>query len=195
MNPATPQPWSRQASHPLLDCRIFRVRKDVVINPRTRSVHEMFVLEQPDWVNVIPLTDDHHVVMIQQWRHGTRSVHLETPGGLMDNHGEDPLACARRELREETGFEARELSLLGTAHPNPAIQSNRQHYVLARGCRLVTPPDQDLAEDIQVQLVPLREIPERIRRGSITHGIVIAGLFLLHLHFPELLREPPHPSA
>ena len=58
----------------MLDGRVFKVRKDVTINPRTGVPHDMFVLEQPNWVNVIPLTPDDHVVMIEQWRHGTRTV-------------------------------------------------------------------------------------------------------------------------
>ncbi len=100
-----PQPWQIQSSEILVDCRIFKVRKDVVVSPRTGQPHDMFVLEQPNWVNVIPLTSDEQVVMVEQWRHGTRSVHLETPGGLMDD-GETLEQCAERELLEEARLQS-----------------------------------------------------------------------------------------
>lgn len=175
------KPWQITRSEPLLDCRIFKVRKDVVINPRTGEVHDMFVLEHPNWVNIVPLTPDEQVIMVEQWRHGTRSVHLETPGGLMDAN-ELPEQCARRELLEETGYEAGEIIPLGTVHPNPAFQNNRQHYVLATNCRKVREPDLDHAEDITVRLVPLAEVPRMIGAGEITHGIVIGGFFWLELY-------------
>jgi len=138
----------------------------------------MFVLEQPNWVNVIPLTSDERVIMVEQWRHGTRSVQLETPGGLM-NKGELPEDCGRRELLEETGYEAGRVVRLGTVHPNPAIQNNLQHYVLATDCRKVAEPKLDRAEDITVRLVPLADIPRMIETGQITHGIVIGGFYWL----------------
>ncbi len=157
------------------------MRKDVTVNPRTGQAHEMFVLDQPDWVNVIPLTPDEHVIMVEQWRHGTRSVHLETPGGLADA-GEAPEECARRELLEETGYEAGNLVRLGTVHPNPSIQSNLQHYMLATDCRKVAEPKLDHAEDITVRLVPLADVPRMIETGKITHGIVIGGFYWLNLY-------------
>ena len=175
------RPWQITHSEPVVDCRIFKVRKDVVVNPRTGQPHDMFVAEHPNWVNVIPLTPDERVVMVEQWRHGTRSVHLETPGGLMEN-GEMPEQCARRELLEETGYESGEVLRLGTVHPNPAIQNNLQHYVLATNCRRVAAPALDYAEDIVVRLVPLLEVPDMIRTGKITHGIVIGGFYWLELH-------------
>lgn len=175
------QPWIVRSSEPVTDCRIFKVRKDQVINPRNGSTHDMFVLEQPNWVNIIPLTEDEHVVLVQQWRHGTRSPHLETPGGLMDEC-ETPEACARRELLEETGYVPREVVKLGTVHPNPAIQGNLQHYVLATGCRKVADLKLDHAEDICVRLAPLADIPRMIRDGEITHGIVIGGFYWLDHH-------------
>ncbi len=179
------RPWKVTGSEPVFDGRIFKVRRDVTINPRTGQAHEMFVLDQPDWVNVIPLTPDEHVVMVEQWRHGSRTIELETPGGLMDQ-GETPEACARRELLEETGYAADRVVHLGTVKPNPAIQSNLQHYVLATGCHKVAEPNLDHAEDIAVRLVPFREIPDLIRRGKITHGIVIGGFHLLSLRGDRL---------
>ncbi|MEI8314367.1 MAG: NUDIX hydrolase [Verrucomicrobiota bacterium] len=173
------QPWEIKSSRRELDCRIFQVRHDVTINPRTGQPHDMYVLEQPNWVNVIPLTPDNQVVMVEQWRHGTRTVELETPGGLMDA-GELPVECAGRELLEETGYAPDKVELLGTVHPNPAIQNNRQHYVLATGCRRVSELKLDHAEDIVVRLMPLAEIPNLIRTGKITHGIVIGGFYWLN---------------
>ena len=173
------RPWEIKSSRRVLDCRIFQVRHDVTVNPRTGQPHDMYVLEQPNWVNVIPLTPDNHVVMVDQWRHGTRTIELETPGGLMDA-GELPVECARRELLEETGYAPDKMELLGTVYPNPAIQSNRQHYVLATGCRQVAELKLDHAEDIVVRLVPLAEIPDLIRNGKITHGIVIGGFYWLN---------------
>jgi len=178
-------PWTVQGSAPVADCRIFKVRKDTVVNPRNGSPHDMFVLEQPNWVNVIPLTADNQVVLVQQWRHGTRSPHLETPGGLMDA-GESPEECGRRELLEETGYAAGEVMRLGTVHPNPAIQGNLQHYILARNCRPVAELKLDHAEDICVRLVPLADISRMVREGEITHGIVIGGFYWLEMH----LRQP-----
>jgi ADP-ribose pyrophosphatase len=181
VTPGPPRPWRVQSSETVADCRIFKVRKDVTVNPRTGVSHEMFVLDQPDWVNVIPLTPDEQVVMIEQWRHGTRSVHLETPGGLMDA-GESPEECGRRELLEETGYEAGKLVRLGTVHPNPSIQSNLQHYVLAADCRKVSEPRLDHAEDITVRLVALADVPRMIESGQITHGIVIGGFYWLNIY-------------
>jgi 8-oxo-dGTP pyrophosphatase MutT (NUDIX family) len=176
-----PQPWQIKSSEIIADCRIFKVRKDVVVSPRTGQSHDMFILEQPNWVNVIPLTSDDQVVMIEQWRHGSRSVQLETPGGLMDA-GETPEQCARRELREETGYDADNIVRLGVVHPNPAIQNNLQYYIFAKDCRKVGEPKLDQAEDVTVKLVPLANIPQMIEIGEITHGIVIGAFYWLNLY-------------
>jgi len=85
-------------------------------------------------------------------------------------------------LVEETGYEADKLIRLGTVHPNPSIQSNRQNYVLATGCRKVGEPKLDHAEDITVRLVPLADISHMIASGQITHGIVIGGFYWLNLY-------------
>lgn len=184
MTPGRPQPWRIKFSETLADCRIFKVRKDITVNPRTDMTHEMFVLEQPTWVNIIPLTPDEHVVMIEQWRHGTRSVHLETPGGLMDE-GESPEQCARRELLEETGYEAGKIVHLGTVHPNPSIQNNLQHYELATDCRKIADLRLDHAEDITVRLVPLADVARMIKTSKITHGIVIGGFYWFDMYRQE----------
>jgi 8-oxo-dGTP pyrophosphatase MutT (NUDIX family) len=141
----------------------------------------MFVIENPNWVNIVPITTDNHIILVEQWRHGTQSVHLETPGGLIDEN-ESVEECSRRELLEETGYRARDIIRLATVHPNPAIQCNVQHYVLASGCEKVAEPAPDAAEDIEVHLVPLAQMPKLIEQGKITHALVINAFYWYEIY-------------
>ena len=175
------RPWKITRSEPVVDCRVFKVRKDVTTNPRTGKPHDMYVIESPPWMNVVPLTADEQVILVEQWRHGTRSIDPETPGGLIDE-GESIEHCARRELLEETGYEPGQIIRLGSVHPNPAIQNNQLHYVLATNCRKVAEPAMDDAEDINVRLVPLADIPVMIRSGEINHSLVIEAFYWLGLY-------------
>ena len=124
--------WKRESSEQLADCRVFTVRRDLSADPRSGRTHDFYVIEAPDWINIIPLTEDGRVVLIEQYRHGTREVSLEIPGGMVDA-GESPRDAAARELSEETGYEAGEVLLLGKTRPNPAIQDNWIHTFVARG--------------------------------------------------------------
>lgn len=174
------QPWPREGSEPVADCRIFKVRKDRVISPRTATAHDMFIAEHPDWVNVIPLTADGKVVLVRQWRHGSRQIELETPGGLIDPD-ESPTTCAARELREETGYRAKNFRVIGKVRPNPAFQDNTLHYVLAEEAFAEGEPTLDHAEDIEVKEVDLALIPAMIRRFEITHSLVVGAFYFLGL--------------
>jgi ADP-ribose pyrophosphatase len=161
--------------------KVFSVRRDSFVSPRTGKPHPFYVLDCPDWVNVIALTDRNEVVLVRQFRAGTRSVTLEIPGGGVEADDASVLAAARRELREETGHAARSWKRLGVVHPNPAFQSNRCTTYLARGARRVGDLIPDAGEDLAVELVPLREVPGLIRRGSITHSLVIAAFHLFSI--------------
>ncbi|MBI3876412.1 MAG: NUDIX hydrolase [Verrucomicrobia bacterium] len=94
------RPWPTSRTEPLGDFRIFKVRRDLKRSPRTDAEHDFFVLECPGWVNVIALTPDDQLVLVEQFRHGVNTVELEIPGGVMDAEDRDPVATAVRELRE-----------------------------------------------------------------------------------------------
>ena len=86
-----------------------------------------------------------------------------------------------REMREETGYDGDDVVPIGVIHPNPAIQPNRCHSFLARDVKPVTTVSFDSTEECEVVLVPLDEIPELIRRGVITHALVVVAFHHLLL--------------
>lgn len=170
--------WPKIDSKPLADYRIFQSRQDVRRSPRTNQVHTFYVLESPDWMNVIPITSDGNVVFVHQFRHGIETVTMEIPGGLVDP-GEAPAETARRELMEETGYSAEEIIPIGIVTPNPAFLDNRCYSYLATNVHRVQEPEMDGAEDIEVSEVPLIEVPQLIKARTITHSLVIAAFYHL----------------
>lgn len=166
--------WQLVRSEYLARCRIFNVRRDLSLDPRDGSQHDFYVLEAPDWINLIPLTKDGQVVMIEQYRHGSSQVTLEIPGGMVDE-GESPRDTAARELLEETGYRARTVSLLGKTRPNPAIQNNWLHTFVAEDCTFFETPQFDGSEHTAVRLVDLDEVPLLITGGTIDHALVIVA--------------------
>ncbi len=167
--------WQVTASKELAAFRFFNVRQDRSVSPRTGVEHDMLVVEMSDWVNVVAVTNEGKIVMIRQFRHGTREVGLEIPGGVIDR-GEDPAAAARRELLEETGYEAEEIIAVGKVAPNPALQNNWCFSFLAKGVRHVGKQILDAGEDIEVVEFERRQIPGLIESGQIKHGLVIVAL-------------------
>ena len=174
-------PWEKIESKPLGDFRVFSLRSDRKISPRTKLPHDFYVLDSSTWVNVIALTPDNQLVMVEQFRHGTNTVELEIPGGIMDRTDADPVATGVRELREETGYEGRAARLLGEVFPNPAIMSYTCYTSLVKDCVLKYPTQFDGGEDIITRLVPVPEIQGLVTGKNIRHSLVLCALYYFDL--------------
>lgn len=176
-----PDTWKRKKTEEVADCRVFKVREDFCERETDGEKSTFFVIENPDWVNIIALTGDEKVVLIEQFRHGTESLMLELPGGMLDED-EEPEKTARRELAEETGFSAGKLILLGKTHPNPAIQNNVIYHFLALNCEKTGDVKFDDHESIVTRLVPLAEMESLIEDGKVTHSLVVAAFYFLGIY-------------
>lgn len=177
--PPAPGParWEKRGHQVRLHTRVFDVQGVTFRHPGRDTEKEFTVLQAPDWVNVVAVTPDGHIVLVRQFRFGIDALSLEIPGGVMES-GEDPVTAGVRELREETGYTGGSARLLGSVHPNPAIQGNRCHYVLVEGAVRSHELEWDADEEIQIETRPVDEVLALARTGGITHALVLNALML-----------------
>lgn len=165
------QKLERRATHEVADHGVFRVaRLEYPTLPR-----DIFVFTCADWCNVIAETTDGSIVLVWQYRFGTDAMSLEIPGGVVDP-GEAPEVAARRELREETGYEAEGFELLHVVEPNPALQNNRCYTYVARGARLAGQTSFDELEELETVVVARDDVAALLDSGQITHALVVSAL-------------------
>jgi ADP-ribose pyrophosphatase len=178
------KPWSTVSSSQKGDFQIFKIRSDRKISPRTGEQHDFLVLECVNWVNVIAVTPDEELVMVEQYRHGSNSIELEIPGGMIDADDASPMLAGIRELREETGYEGQKAEIIGEIFPNPAIMNNTCFTLLVQDCQLKHSTVFDHAEDLITRLLPVNDIPVLVASSKIRHSLVVVALY----HF-ELWRR------
>ena len=171
------KPWRKLTSKELGYYKIFRLREDEYESPLDGAQHSFFVLEAPEWINVVPVTPAGEILMVRQFRFGTEEFTLEVPSGMVDPEDSEPGHTAARELREETGYVAEAMIKLGRAAANPAFLNNHCHTYLAQNVRLVGAQQLDGTEQIAIELVPLAEVHQLIQTGAISHSLTIMAMY------------------
>jgi ADP-ribose pyrophosphatase len=173
--------WPRERSEQAGDFRHFRVRRDWNRSPRHGELRDFYILDMPDWVQVLAVTTEGRLVMVEQFRPGARAVTTEFPAGLVDP-GERPEDAAARELEEETGYRGGTPVIISEMHPNAALQNNRLFIVLIEGCRPTGRRDQDPGEAIRAREEDPATIEEMLDSGRFrdAYGVVAWSCYLRH---------------
>jgi len=171
--------WKTLTSKTVLERWWLTLREDRVRLPSGAEIEEFHVAEYPDWALAIALTDDGNAVLVEQYRYAVDRVALEFAAGVIAP-GEPPLDAARRELLEETGYEAEEWTALGSCAVEPARHTNYGHLFVAQGARRVAAPVLDSTEDLRVRVIPSSDLVGLVERGEMVHGTHIAAVFWAH---------------
>jgi 8-oxo-dGTP pyrophosphatase MutT (NUDIX family) len=181
--------WEIEEAARLHENAVFSVyRRRMRRSQGGKSAADFFVIDSPSWVNIVALTPDDRLVLIEQWRHAVQHRTLEIPGGGIDQ-GEPPLEAAKRELIEETGFSSSEWFDLGCIEPNPAIIDNRCYMFLAMNSARVEEPAFDNNEECRLVLHPYVDVDTLVSSGRISHALVLVALY-----FEKLRRAGLHPA-
>ena len=152
------------------------VRRDCVELPDGRQNPEFYVLEYPDWVNVIAITEDGQFVMERQYRHGLGKTSFEIPAGGMEKD-ETPLEAAKRELMEETGYGEGEWTNIMNVSGNSSTTNNISHCFVAKGVKKISGQHLDSTEDLEIVLLSREQVKDLMVNDQIRQSLMAAPLW------------------
>ena len=172
------KPWELLESKTAFGNRWWHIVQETVKLPDGSVTDQYFVNHSNGGVVVFALTEDGNVLLNRQYKHGAREIVHEFAVGRIDGGDGGPLAEAKRELREETGYEGGEWEELTTTLTNATSSTSRMHAYLARGVRKVAEPQADPRETVEVREVPPKELLRMAAAGEITTQTALCTLFL-----------------
>lgn len=168
--------WKVLESNYVYKDRWFIARADKCAFPDGRIIEPYYVLEFPNWCNVVLVTEDEKIVLVKQYRHAIQQTTIELPGGVIDAN-ENAEQAAIREVQEETGFEITNIQLLYKTAPNPATNNNFAYFFLAKAGNIITQQKFDAFEDMDVQIYSKEEVLHMIENSQLAHGVQIGAIY------------------
>ena len=168
--------WQTLSSEYLIKRPWLTARRDVVRLPNGVVQDEYYVLEYPDWINVIALTRDGRMILERQYRHALGETSYEIVAGVMEQ-GESPEEAARRELLEETGYSGGEWTHLMDLSANPSTMTNLCHCFLAVGVEPTGHQHLDRTEYLEVHFFQPEEVWQMLLDGQFRQALMAAPLW------------------
>ena len=172
-----PQPWEVLDSEYLFRRPWLTARRDHVRLPSGVENPEYYVLEYPDWVNIIARDKEGQFIMVRQYRHARGETSFELVAGVIDPTDPNPLAAAQRELFEETGYVGGHWEYFITLSPNTSAMTNLSHTFLATDVEFGGERHLEPTEDIVVHLLTEAEVRGLLERGEIRQALMAAPLW------------------
>lgn len=168
--------WKKLSSKYVYDDRWFKARADSCEFPDGRIIEPYYVVELPNWCNTIVVTKEERIILVRQYRYPVDQVTFELPGGVIEKN-EEPLAAAKREMEEETGYTSNDIEFLLQLAPNPAINNNTAYFFLAKNAAPTGTKNSDALEDIDVVSFSKEEIWKLLCENKMQHGVQIGPLY------------------
>lgn len=175
--------WTKISSEYLLNDPPWAVvRKDHMRLPNGEEIEDYYVLEYPNWINVLGITKAKEFVLIKQYRHGCEEISYELAAGVVDP-GEDELVAAKREMLEETGYGNGNWEEYMVISANPSTHTNRCYCYLATDLEKVQEQDLENSEEIEVHLLSLEEVRALLKEDKILQALQAAPMWKYFAEF------------
>lgn len=183
--PNDPRRWEVLGSEYLFRRPWLTARRDHVRLPSGTEIPEYYVLEYPDWVNVIARVRDGRFLLVRQYRHGLRETRYELCAGVIDPADPSPEAAARRELWEETGYGGGRWRQFCVLSPNASAMTNLSYTFVAEDVEPVSTQHLEPTEDITVHLLAADEVRALLEADEMRQALMAAPLWKYFAHaFP-----------
>ncbi|MBD2202162.1 NUDIX hydrolase [Calothrix sp. FACHB-1219] len=170
--------WTILKSKMVLDHPWCQVRQDEIELPNGKIIDDYFVNIKPEVALILPITTNQEIVFVRQYRHAVGDFFIELPAGSFNPHQESAEVAAVRELTEETGYITQQVRKISTLYDKPSKDTNQIHLFLAKNVVKVKEQQLDITEEIEVLLIPVDEVLEKIAQGEIAVAGTVAALLL-----------------
>ena len=162
-------------SENIFDGKVLKLRVDTVEMP-DRKYSKREIIEHSGGVTIVAVTDEGQLIFVKQYRKALEEFLLELPAGKLE-YKEDPLECAKRELKEETGYTSEDIELLCISHSSPGYSTEKIYIFLAKDLKEGT-QDLDEGEYLEVEKIDIEKALEMVKNNEITDSKTMIGILM-----------------